>query len=147
MKNSGASVISHKSNISKHDSEETRTLRYDTTDRYQEIDSAENVKKQKDMMYGQLQKIMDNRFQNEKQLQHSEENLDNVNSLNAPQNIVSPLSSAISSPNNNQSKSKGDTLNYQSKITEDVESSQNHWSQSNDDLITPRDHTTNSNMY
>ena len=32
-------------------------------------------------------------------------------------------------------------------MTEEVESSQNHQSQTNEDLITPREHTTNSNAY
>jgi len=92
--------------MSSHQSEGNKTLQYDTVERNDRSDSNKSKKSQKDMIFGQLERIMTNCFTEESKdmkvdpqdyhtLKYAETE-DNVGS--SERGAVSPLSSSQSSP-------------------------------------------------
>lgn len=92
------------SQIHNYESEESKTLKYGTDERISKTESAKSIKDQQIMMYGKLDKIMENWFEENATLKSA---------------AHSPVSSS-SSPSSKNYSSKPSTLQYWSKADSEV---------------------------
>lgn len=138
---SNESIISRRSCVTKQESEETKTLKYETAERVQNSETNQNIERQMDRMYNQFDKIMNNCLTGSQE----DDSQNVVNHEADVKGIISPLSSNVS-VNSKPYESKSNTLNYSSHNnarSQAEEVKQNV----PENLITPRDQKADSASY
>lgn len=134
-----------------HESDETKTLKYGTDERQDHSESAKSKQSQKEQFYGELERIMGSCFPKESKA-NEEKQFDTLKypkteeTPEKPQEaVISPLSSAVSSPQVHKS------INKISPNKANIENSAKHSEAMiasektpGDEIITPRDINSNN---